>query len=280
MEAFPYSEQSIISRHHVKYLAPELPKHKLPSSSKRYPFIHLLPSNASTYHLSILGDRHSFTVENLRQVSSASQATIASMAFHRLIPALLLLTSLTSAQQPTLLPSTLPACARTCPVLIQAQTGCVPPAAPVTDAGTYQSCFCQSGYLAPLKASSANICAPQCPDGDFATINTWYKGFCAPGAAAAQPTTIATLYPSTTTSKVAKPSATTSAASAPVLGVNQGNTSSTDGKAWCAFSPSFSPQPCPLTPTFKVLHPLALGSNAHCPLHRPHPPRRHLLPPP
>ena len=164
------------------------------------------------------------------------------MAFYRRIPAFLLLARLTSAQQPTLLPATLPACAQTCPVVIQAQTGCVPPAAPVTDAATYQSCFCQSGYLAPLRASSANICAPQCADGDFATISTWYKGFCAPGAAAAQPTTIATLYPSTTTTKVAKPSATSSAASGPVLGVTQGNTASTDGKAWCAFSPSFSPQ--------------------------------------
>ena len=163
------------------------------------------------------------------------------MAFSRLIPAFLLLARLTSAQQPTLLPTTLPACAQTCPVIIQAQAGCVPPAAPVTDAATYQSCFCQSGYLAPLKASSANICAPQCVDGDFATISTWYKGFCTPGAAAVQPTTIATLYPSTTASMVAKPSATTSAASAPVLGVNQGNNSSIDGKEWCVI-PTSSPQ--------------------------------------
>ena len=170
------------------------------------------------------------------------------MAFYPLISALLLLLArLISAQQPTLLPATLPACAQTCPVLIQAQTGCVPPAAPVSNDGIYQSCFCQSGYLAPMRAASTtNICAPQCADGDFAAINTWYKGFCAVGAAAGQPTTIATLYPSTTMT-IARPTATATVASGPVLGVNQGNNPSTTGTAWCVlFFPlffTFSPSP-------------------------------------
>ena len=110
---------------------------------------------------------------------------------------LLNLAHTTSAQQATLLASNLPACAQQCPVLLQAQAGCVPPAAPVTDQAIYQSCFCQSALLTQLPTS--NICAPQCSAEDIGTIQAWFNGLCAQGAPVATPNPIPTT-PATTIS--------------------------------------------------------------------------------
>ena len=93
---------------------------------------------------------------------------------------------MSAAQQATILPATLPACAAQCTPLDQAQTGCVPPAAPVTNQATYQSCFCQSAYLSSLYASGAStLCGAACSAADMSSIQSWYQGFCPQQAAAA-----------------------------------------------------------------------------------------------
>ena len=77
----------------------------------------------------------------------------------------------------TLLPASLPACAQACTVLLQAQSACVPPAAPAAGPAAYQSCFCQSGYLAPLRTGAStvqNVCTGQCQDADFGTMYVFY----------------------------------------------------------------------------------------------------------
>ncbi|MCJ1304362.1 hypothetical protein MMC08_007174 [Hypocenomyce scalaris] len=99
---------------------------------------------------------------------------------------LAVLATMSAAQQATILPATLPACAAQCTPLDQAQTGCVPPAAPVTNQATYQSCFCQSAYLSSLYASGAStLCGAACSAADMSSIQSWYQGFCPQQAAAA-----------------------------------------------------------------------------------------------
>ncbi|GAM86323.1 hypothetical protein ANO11243_043370 [Dothideomycetidae sp. 11243] len=89
----------------------------------------------------------------------------------------------------------LPACAEQCQLLTEAQTACVPPAAPVTDQATYLSCFCQSGYLTTLKTDATNVCGTVCQGTDLTQISIWYSSVCAadaPAAAAAPATTTTT----------------------------------------------------------------------------------------
>lgn len=81
--------------------------------------------------------------------------------------------------------SALPSCAQQCTSLQNAQTGCIPPAAPVTDATIYESCFCQSGYLTTLKAAGSTICSDVCDASDVAKIATWYQSNCADNGVAA-----------------------------------------------------------------------------------------------
>jgi hypothetical protein len=81
-----------------------------------------------------------------------------------------------SAQQLLVYSDTaLPACAQQCTVLQNAQTGCIPPAAPVTDATIYESCFCQSGYLTTLKAAGSTICSDVCEASDVSKIASWFR---------------------------------------------------------------------------------------------------------
>lgn len=91
------------------------------------------------------------------------------------------------------IPTTLPPCAQQCATLQQAQTGCVPPAAPVTDQGTYLSCFCESALLKPLSATPSTVCSA-CSPADLQTLQSWFSGFCAPagGTGGQQPTTLTT----------------------------------------------------------------------------------------
>ena len=106
-----------------------------------------------------------------------------SVAFASVI---LFFATVTSAQQ--LISPTLPSCAQQCGILTQAQTACIPPAAPVTDQGTYLSCFCQSNFLKPVYGPPGNYC-PTCSSSDNGIIQNWFKGQCgtSPGAAAAAP---------------------------------------------------------------------------------------------
>ena len=97
--------------------------------------------------------------------------------FHSLLT-LVLSFSVSSTLAQVLIPNTLPNCGQQCPTLITAQAGCVPPAAPNTSPDVYQSCFCLSDFLKPLKIAGSNIC-PTCSQEDMATIEKWFQTTCA-----------------------------------------------------------------------------------------------------
>jgi hypothetical protein len=77
-----------------------------------------------------------------------------------------------------LISNSLPACGQQCPTLLQAQGGCVPPAAPVTNPNIYQSCFCQSAFLTPLFTGATSLC-PACSPAEMGTIESWFQESCA-----------------------------------------------------------------------------------------------------
>ncbi|GAB7357764.1 hypothetical protein MBLNU459_g0414t1 [Dothideomycetes sp. NU459] len=108
----------------------------------------------------------------------------------------------------------LPTCAQGCTLLNQAQSACVPPAAPVTNQATYESCFCQSGYLKTLSTSTTGICDTVCGASDLAQIQSWYLSNCkddgADVAATAATTSATTTAPATTTADVATSAPTNS----------------------------------------------------------------------
>jgi hypothetical protein len=118
--------------------------------------------------------------------------------------------------------SKLPACAKQCTVLAQAEGGCVPPAAPVTSQGIYQSCVCQSALLTQLHTSGAVCQTTGCSADDAAKITTYYNALCAGPVVEPAPTT--TLV--TTSSSTATGTATAGAAG----GVKNASTAKTD---WC-----------------------------------------------
>jgi len=136
-----------------------------------------------------------------------------------------LLTSLivtgTSAQQLLIFgDNALPSCAQQCTSLSQAQAACVPPANPVTNQATYESCFCQSGYLTALKTSPESVCGNVCGTTDeLSQIATWYTNNCADGGAAAA---AAVSQSASTTSPTSTSTVSSSAAG------NSAATSSTD----------------------------------------------------
>ncbi|OAX81249.1 hypothetical protein ACJ72_04413, partial [Emergomyces africanus] len=82
---------------------------------------------------------------------------------------------------PTTGSATFPGCAIGCPLLREAQTNCVPPAAPSTNQATYISCFCQSSLLQALHSSPNGVCDAVCPPADLTKLQTWYAGFCSAG---------------------------------------------------------------------------------------------------
>jgi len=141
-----------------------------------------------------------------------------------------------SAQQLLVYSDTaLPSCAQQCTVLQNAQTGCIPPAAPVTDALIYESCFCQSGYLTTLKAAGSTICSDVCEASDVAKIASWYQSNCADnGAAAAARVSTGTATDSTTAtgaSTVASTLSTSTSGSSSSSGSSQGTSSSQNADA-------------------------------------------------
>ena len=101
-----------------------------------------------------------------------------------LIPALAVLPASFAQQPVTLIASSLPACAQSCAILLQAQQACVPQpngAAAVSNQATYTSCFCQSAYLTPLNGPSAQSVCPACQSNDQTTLQSWFQGFCKTG---------------------------------------------------------------------------------------------------
>ena len=156
----------------------------------------------------------------------------------------LLFLSLAAAQAPntpnTILPASLPACAQTCGVLQQAQSACLPPAAPATGPNSYQVCFCQSGYLTALRAGTGsvpNLCAPQCADADFQSIAQWYTGYCqqsgqgSGSAGGAAPNGADSAAAPTTTAAGA--AASTAAADATQQFSGDNTTAASTGAGWC-----------------------------------------------
>lgn len=128
------------------------------------------------------------------------------------VSAFALFLSLTAAQ--TIIPLTIPVCAQQCPNLLDAQRGCVPPAAPVADQEKYQSCFCLSALLTQLPSSPSVIC-PACSPGDQILLQAWFGDLCKPGSPvnsvpAPAPTTV--LVSSTTA--IVAPTATSNNAAA------------------------------------------------------------------
>lgn len=115
------------------------------------------------------------------------------------VSALALCFSLTAAQ--TIISPTIPLCAQQCAILLDAQRGCVPPAALVTNQGMYQSCFCLSALLTQLPSSPSVVC-PACSSTDQGLLQSWFSDLCKQGppvtpASAPVPTTV--LVSSTTT---------------------------------------------------------------------------------
>ena len=110
--------------------------------------------------------------------------------------------SLTIAQNT--LPSTLPACAQQCTILTNAQQSCT------SNPTAYQSCFCQSSLLSQLYISQPVQLCTQCSATDMAAIQSWYKGTCGQGGAAA-----ANNQPSNTPSTTASSPTTTPTTTTP-----------------------------------------------------------------
>lgn len=88
--------------------------------------------------------------------------------------------SLSSTLAQVLISTSIPACGQQCAILLQAQAGCVPPAAPVTNPNIYQSCFCQSTFLTPLFVGGSTTICPACSPEEMGTIENWYQTLCAP----------------------------------------------------------------------------------------------------
>jgi hypothetical protein len=132
-----------------------------------------------------------------------------SLAFLTLLLVQLLLLSPARSQ---LLGNNLPACAKSCAILEQAQGSCE------SNPSAAQSCFCQSALLTPIKNSNSNLCAPACSDADWGTIASWYKSTCANGGANPSPTQAGGAEQSPTSAAAAA-----AATTAPAANSNQGS---------------------------------------------------------
>lgn len=136
--------------------------------------------------------------------------------------------------------SKLPSCASKCQTLTSANSACVPPTAPQTDQGTYQSCFCSSTALTTLYSTPSGICDSTCSSTDMSTIQQWYIQLCTggvvetpgSGSGTASQTSSSTTAPSSTTTNVLQTG--TSNAS------NSGSSSSNANRSW--YDPPFLSQ--------------------------------------
>ncbi|KAK1138381.1 hypothetical protein N8T08_002665 [Aspergillus melleus] len=120
---------------------------------------------------------------------------------------LILATAVLAADDTSLLPSaasdSFPQCGLSCNNLKQAQSGCIPPAAPANGHATYVSCFCQSSLLSNLHNTGDGTCDDTCSSAsDRSLLQKWYSDYCSSGG---KTTTAAS---STKTSSAQKDSAT------------------------------------------------------------------------
>ncbi|KAI9808333.1 MAG: hypothetical protein M1825_004790 [Sarcosagium campestre] len=110
----------------------------------------------------------------------------------------------------------LPQCAQQCQNMFAAQGACVPPAVPVTNQGTYKSCFCQSAFLQSLYNTPAGLCDAACPPAGLSQIQSWFIGQCPNKGVAGQPITSTTTSTSGTTPSPDPASAASAAATSPL----------------------------------------------------------------
>ncbi|KAI6804176.1 hypothetical protein KC327_g16669 [Hortaea werneckii] len=170
-----------------------------------------------------------------------------STASTTLLTALLFLITSTTAQLLADGTSKFPACAASCPLLVQAAQAC---GGTQTASQQTWSCFCQSGYLTSLKSSPNGICDGVCGAGtsENQQVMTWYNSNCgsdfgasehpdtnaggatttSAGAAGTSSSTLATIG---TSGVAALP--TTSASSGQVSG-DDGDETSYEGSWWDA----------------------------------------------
>jgi hypothetical protein len=136
---------------------------------------------------------------------------------------------------PTAASNDFPACALNCQLLLSAQGGCVPPAAPVTDQAVYVSCFCQSTLISALHTSPDGTCDSYCSvESDRQELMAWYNNLCAAGGAATVvSSTSAVSGPQTTIVYITSTTAPTST-SAPT-GSSSSASSSSNG-SWYVYS--------------------------------------------
>lgn len=119
----------------------------------------------------------------------------------------------------------LPTCAQQCTLLNTAQSGCTPPAAPVSGQSTYQSCFCQYTLISALYTNPSAVCGTVCTSAaDLKQIQSWYSTLCGKSAAAAAGTTSAAAA-AATTSKRATTSTAAAAAAATSTAASAGSNS-------------------------------------------------------
>ncbi|KAI7479429.1 hypothetical protein KC357_g4228 [Hortaea werneckii] len=170
-----------------------------------------------------------------------------STASTTLLTALVFLITSTTAQLLADGTSQFPACAASCPLLVQAAQAC---GGTQTASQQIWSCFCQSGYLTSLKSSPNGICDGVCGAGtsENQQVMTWYNSNCgsdfgasehpdtnsggatttSAGAAGTSSSTLATVG---TSGVAALP--TTSASSGQVSG-DDGDETSYEGSWWDA----------------------------------------------
>ncbi|RJE27161.1 integral membrane protein [Aspergillus sclerotialis] len=122
------------------------------------------------------------------------------------------------AQGESLLPSSasdsFPQCALNCALLKQAESGCVPPAAPASPKSIYVSCFCQSSLISSLHSSPANVCDDSCNNpSDLSLLQKWYNNYCSSGGNVKEATTTTTSPPTSTATNTADAKPASSASS-------------------------------------------------------------------
>jgi hypothetical protein len=104
----------------------------------------------------------------------------------------------------------------------------VPPSAQTSDQNTYQTCFCQSAYLATFKQSPIDICAGVCTAAELQQIQTWYTGLCTPGGPVVTPNQDGAAQPTSTAAAAAGAATSTASASSQ----NSSKTSKNSNPSW------------------------------------------------
>lgn len=139
---------------------------------------------------------------------------------------------------PSAASSTFPACGLSCQLLLEAQSGCVPPQAEVTTSDTYVSCFCQSALISGLPYT-ASMCPTCTTASDQQLLINWYKNYCAGGFRSTLTTsaTATTSTVSSTTTGINTASATDTSSPSQKESSPSGDSTSSGSKSWlvCRF---------------------------------------------